>query len=127
MVICCSDSRVSPNMILQAQPGDVFTVRNVANLVPPYDTNPGLGYHGTSAAIEYAVVHLKVEHIVVLGHSGCGGIKALMGADLTTDISSTRYGHDFIQSWVRVVGRGVGWMGAFSVSFSRCLSLSLFS
>jgi len=114
-------------MILQAQPGDVFTVRNVANLVPPYDTNLGLGYHGTSAAIEYAVVHLKVEHTVVLGHSGCGGIKALMGADLTTDITSTRYGHDFIQSWVRVVGRGGGWMGAFSVSFSRCLSLSLFS
>lgn len=102
MVISCADSRVSPNMILQAQPGDLFTIRNVANLVPPYDTNPGLGYHGTSAAIEYAVVHLKVEHIVVLGHSGCGGIKALMGADLTTDISSTRYGHDFIQSWVRI-------------------------
>eukprot|EP00238_Polyblepharides_amylifera_P012496 CAMPEP_0196580400 /NCGR_PEP_ID=MMETSP1081-20130531/28604_1 /TAXON_ID=36882 /ORGANISM="Pyramimonas amylifera, Strain CCMP720" /LENGTH=438 /DNA_ID=CAMNT_0041900259 /DNA_START=110 /DNA_END=1426 /DNA_ORIENTATION=- len=102
MVISCCDSRVSPNMILQAQPGDVFTVRNVANLVPPYERSGD--YHGTSAALEYAVLHLKVEHLVVLGHSHCGGIKALMTANMETGTPQSEDfgGVDFISKWMRL-------------------------
>lgn len=76
MVISCSDSRVDPGMILQTRPGDLFVVRNVANLVPPYQ--PDNQYHGISAALEYAVTILQVKVIVVLGHSSCGGVDALM-------------------------------------------------
>ncbi|NQV57784.1 MAG: carbonic anhydrase [Rhodospirillales bacterium] len=75
MVIACSDSRVNPSIIAKAEPGELFIVRNVANLVPPYE--PDNRRHGTSAAIEFAVRDLKVEHIIVLGHSHCGGIQFL--------------------------------------------------
>src|SRR5580765_2281293 len=74
MVIGCCDSRVSPEVIFDARPGELFVVRNVANLVPPYET--GGEYHGTSAALEFAVQALRVKHIVVLGHARCGGIRA---------------------------------------------------
>ena len=74
MVIACSDSRVEPAIIFDAKPGEMFVVRNVANLVPPYQ--PDANYHGTSAAIEFAVRSLEVEHVVVLGHASCGGINA---------------------------------------------------
>ncbi len=74
MVIGCADSRVDPQLVFGAAPGDIFVVRNVANLVPPYET--GGEYHGTSAALEFAVQALKVKHIVVLGHARCGGIRA---------------------------------------------------
>ncbi len=77
MVIGCSDSRVDPAIIMDCDPGDLFVVRNVANLVPPYET--GGGYHGTSAALEFAVRGLQVRHVVVLGHARCGGIRALLG------------------------------------------------
>lgn len=76
MVIACCDARVDPAIITDADPGDLFVVRNVANLVPPCET--GGGYHGTSAALEFAVQSLKVEHIIVLGHSGCGGVHSLL-------------------------------------------------
>jgi len=100
MIIACVDSRVSPNMVLQAHPGDIFTHRNVANLVPPYEK---LGdYHGTSAAIEYAVCHLKIEHLVVMGHSNCGGIRSLMDDSQNDAIEAGEYGHDFIPSWMRL-------------------------
>ncbi|WVZ11631.1 hypothetical protein V8G54_016161 [Vigna mungo] len=75
MVFACSDSRVCPSHILDFQPGEAFMVRNIANMVPPYDKTK---YSGAGAAIEYAVLHLKVENIVVIGHSCCGGIKGLM-------------------------------------------------
>ncbi|KAI5436945.1 hypothetical protein KIW84_023174 [Lathyrus oleraceus] len=75
MVFACSDSRVCPSHILDFQPGEAFVVRNIANMVPPYDKSK---YSGAGAAIEYAVLHLKVENIVVIGHSCCGGIKGLM-------------------------------------------------
>ena len=71
MVIGCCDSRVSPEVIFDARPGELFVVRNVANLVPPY--SPDGTYHGVSAALEFAVGALRVKHIVVLGHAGCGG------------------------------------------------------
>jgi len=76
MVIACSDSRVDPTRIFDTEPGQAFVVRNVANLVPPYE--PDGGQHSASAAIEFAVTQLKVEHIVVLGHAHCGGIAAAL-------------------------------------------------
>ncbi len=74
MVIQCCDSRVNAMEMFGAEPGDLFIVRNVANLVPPYD--PDRGHHGTSAAVEYAVNNLKVAHVIVVGHSNCGGVHA---------------------------------------------------
>ena len=76
MVIGCCDSRVSPEVIFDSHPGEIFVVRNVANLVPPY--NPTGLTHGVSAALEFAVQILKVGHIVVMGHSHCGGIRAFV-------------------------------------------------
>jgi carbonic anhydrase len=76
MVIGCCDSRVSPEVIFDAGPGELFVVRNVANLVPVYQ--PDGGAHGVSAALEYAVSVLRVRHIVVLGHAQCGGIRAFI-------------------------------------------------
>ena len=78
LVISCSDSRVDPAHLTDCAPGDIFTVRNVANLVPPYQ--PDSSYHGVSAALEYAVCILQVEDIIVLGHSRCGGIEGLLSA-----------------------------------------------
>ena len=76
MIIGCADSRVDPLLIVGAAPGEVFVIRNVANLVPPYAPDDRL--HGTSAALEFAVLNLAVEHIVVLGHAQCGGVQALL-------------------------------------------------
>ncbi len=93
MVIACSDSRTAPETIFQAAPGEMFVVRNVANLVPPYE--PDGAYHGTAAAVEFAVQSLRVRHIVVLGHGRCGGIRAALqpsGAPLSPD--------DFIGKWM---------------------------
>ncbi len=74
-LFACSDSRVDPAILMQADPGDLFIVRNVANLVPPYEQDGR--YHGTSAALEFAIQHLRVEHLIVLGHAHCGGIRSL--------------------------------------------------
>jgi carbonic anhydrase len=93
MVIACSDSRVSPELIFDSAPGDIFVVRNVSNLVPPYA--PDLGNHGTSAALEFAVTVLNVSRIVVLGHSMCGGIRALVRGPTAGD-------GDFIASWMAI-------------------------
>ncbi|MXX23412.1 MAG: carbonic anhydrase [Rhodospirillales bacterium] len=93
MVIACCDSRTAPETIFQTAPGELFVVRNVANLVPPHE--PDGAYHGTSAALEFAVQSLRVRHIVVLGHGGCGGIRAALrpsGAPLSPD--------DFIGKWM---------------------------
>ena len=81
MVIACSDSRVEPAQIFDTLPGEMFVVRNVANLVPPFET--GGGYHGVSAAVEFAVTQLKVAEIVVLGHGQCGGCKAALAGTFT--------------------------------------------
>jgi carbonic anhydrase len=94
MIIGCSDSRVDPATLTNAAPGDIFTVRNVANLVPPYEENGG--QHGVSAALEFAVCHLEVEHIVVLGHSQCGGINALMAG------TCGYRGGGFITRWMNI-------------------------
>ncbi|KAM1242605.1 hypothetical protein ACFX2G_034944 [Malus domestica] len=94
MVISCADSRVCPSTILGFQPGEAFVVRNIANLVPPFESGPS----ETNAALEFSVNFLKIENILVVGHSCCGGIRALMGMDDEVDKSS------FIQNWV-VVGK----------------------
>lgn len=95
MVIGCCDSRVSPEVIFDASPGEIFVARNVANLVPPYET-AGL-YHGASAAVEFAVQGLKVKHIVVLGHAKCGGIQAYAGA------AAPLTSGDFIGNWLSLL------------------------
>lgn len=92
LVIGCCDSRVDPATIFDANPGELFVVRNVANLAPPYET--GGGYHGTSAAIEFAVERLEVETILVLGHAGCGGVKAALALDHHAPTES------FLDAWV---------------------------
>ena len=96
MIIGCSDSRVSPEVISDAGPGEIFVVRNVANIVPPYKSDGEL--HGTSAALEFDVVALKVRHIVVMGHGRCGGIRAALDG---TDEPLTK--SDFIGRWVSVL------------------------
>lgn len=94
MVFACSDSRVCPSHVLDLQPGEAFVVRNVANMVPPFDQTR---HTGVGAAVEYAVLHLKVKEIVVIGHSACGGIKGVMS--FACDGSS---GTDFIEDWVKI-------------------------
>lgn len=93
LVIGCSDSRTDPQMVFNAAPGEIFVVRNVASLVPPYgpDDQP----HGSSAAIEFAVRALKVPQIIVMGHAMCGGIHALLNG-APADVS------DFVGQWVRI-------------------------
>ena len=95
LVIACSDSRVDPALLTEASPGDLFVVRNIANLVQPYDTQGN--YPGFRAALEFAVTQLNVSHIIVLGHANCGGIKALMaGADAQGE---------FIGKWVSIANK----------------------
>jgi carbonic anhydrase len=97
MMIACCDSRAAPEIIFDAGPGELFVVRNVANLMPPYA--PDDHYHSTSAALEFAVQVLKVRHIVVLGHGRCGGIKAAL------DPSSGPFSPgDFIGKWMSLLG-----------------------
>jgi carbonic anhydrase len=93
LVIACSDSRVDPATVFNAGPGELFVVRNVAGLVPPYQ--PDARYHGTSAAIEYAVRVLRVRQIVVLGHEQCGGIKAMVEG-------APEEARDFVEPWMRI-------------------------
>jgi carbonic anhydrase len=92
MVIGCCDSRVSPEVIFDAGPGELFVMRNIANLVPVYQ--PDANAHGVSAALEYAVQVLRVKHIVVLGHAKCGGIRAFI------DDSAPLSPGDFIGKWM---------------------------
>ena len=95
MMIACSDSRVDPAILTNAEPGDLFMVRNVANLVPPCAMDRA--QHGVSAALEYGVTALGVEHIVVFGHVDCGGIHALLTADPAIDEQ-----HTFIHQWLQI-------------------------
>nr|WP_295662947.1 carbonic anhydrase [Polymorphobacter sp.] len=95
MIIACADSRVDPTRIFDSAPGEMFVMRNVANLVPPYEADGAT--HGSSAAIEFAVTQLEVEHIVVMGHARCGGITA----SLTGKFDAAAEGHGaFIGRWM---------------------------
>jgi carbonic anhydrase len=93
MIIACCDSRAAPETIFDAGPGELFVVRNVANLVPPY--TPDGEYHGTSAALEFAVQALKVKSIVVLGHGRCGGVAAALNPEFQPLSPG-----DFIGKWI---------------------------
>lgn len=95
LVIACSDSRNDPAILTNSAPGDLFSVRNVAALVPPCDQDGGA--HGTSSAIEYAVSALKVKHIIVMGHALCGGMRALAESDPDLDTKT-----DFISRWISI-------------------------
>jgi carbonic anhydrase len=98
MVIACSDSRVDPAEIFDTNPGEIFVVRNVAALVPPFETSPGR--HGVSAAVEFAVQVLGVEEIVVMGHGLCGGCKAA----LTQELHDAPPGEGgFIAGWISML------------------------
>ena len=98
MVIACSDSRVDPAQVFDVDPGEIFVVRNVAAMVPPFETTPG--HHGVSAALEFAVQVLKVREIVVLGHGMCGGCKAA----LTRELHGTKPGEGgFIADWIALL------------------------
>ncbi|MBQ7584720.1 MAG: carbonic anhydrase [Desulfovibrionaceae bacterium] len=98
LLIACSDSRVDPAILTDSLPGDIFVIRNVANLVPPYTKDQG--FHGVSAAIEYAVKHLKVKDIIVMGHASCGGIKALV--EEGQGEHHTEEKDEFIGPWVAI-------------------------
>lgn len=93
LMIACSDSRVDPAILFSSSPGEMFVVRNVANLVPPFESS--IGFHGVSAAIEFAVVNLKVEQVVILGHRQCGGIRSLFQPE------AIREG-GFVQQWMTI-------------------------
>lgn len=96
MVIACCDSRAAPELVFSARPGELFVVRNVANLVPPYE--PDGHYHGTSAALEFAVQALRVRHIVVMGHGRCGGVAAVLD-----DSAKPLSPGDFIGRWMELL------------------------
>lgn len=121
MVVACCDSRVDPALILQCDPGDLFVVRNVANIIPPYERDNT--HHGTSAAMEFAIRFLKVEHLIILGHSQCGGIQALLN-------KAPVHPNDFIDNWVNVIDRGEHnhpcaddfARGALQQSYDNCLT-----
>lgn len=100
MIISCCDSRVDPETIFNTGPGELFVMRNIANLVPPFET--GGNYHGVSAAIEYAALNLKVENIIILGHSKCGGISAAL--DITKAVQTSA---GFISKWMSILNEPV--------------------
>lgn len=96
MMISCCDSRVDPETIFSAMPGELFVVRNVANLVPPYET--GGKYHGVSAALEFATLNLRVRHIVIMGHSRCGGVRACLEHEAARQTEA-----QFITNWMSML------------------------
>jgi len=95
MIIACADSRVDPAILFQCDPGDLFVVRNVANLVPPFEQDSH--HHGTSAALEFGVCYLHVKHVIVMGHSQCGGIQARLNPE------SLEGQNDFLGNWTSLI------------------------
>lgn len=93
LVVACSDSRVDPQTVFGASPGELFVLRNIAGLVPPYE--PDSHAHGTSAALEYGVRVLKVKRIVILGHARCGGVKAMVEG-------APEEARDFVEPWMAI-------------------------
>ncbi|WPX97767.1 carbonic anhydrase [Candidatus Fokinia crypta] len=94
LVVSCSDSRVEPSIIMQCAPGEIFVIRNVANIVPPHEEDGK--YHGTSAALEFGITALNIEHILILGHRKCGGIEKLMSTDFCNNKNS------FLEKWISI-------------------------
>ena len=108
MVIACCDSRAAPETIFDCGPGQLFVLRNVANLVPPF--GPDAAYHGTSSAIEFAIIHLKVENIVVMGHGRCGGIAGALATAAGRAPEGT-----FIGKWLTMIEEVAGKVEANSL------------
>jgi len=100
MIISCCDSRAAPETVFDAAPGEIFVVRNVANLVPPY--SPDGEYHGTSAALEFAVQALKVKHVIVMGHGRCGGVHAFR-EQMEGNAAEPLSPGDFIGKWISML------------------------
>lgn len=96
MVVSCCDSRVDPGIIMQCDPGELFVVRNVGNIIPPFE-NDEL-HHGTSAALEFAICYLGIKHLIILGHSQCGGLHAYLNQE-------TLHQDDFITHWVSLASK----------------------
>jgi len=111
MIIACSDSRVDPQTIFSSVPGEMFVLRNVAALVPPYQPDSG-GYHGSSAALEFGVRVLKVSTVVVLGHAQCGGVKAMA-------LGAPPQARDFVASWVEIGRPALAEAGSAPESLAR--------
>ncbi|MGP8233085.1 MAG: carbonic anhydrase [Methylovirgula sp.] len=107
LLIGCCDSRVSPEVIFDADPGEIFVLRNIANLIPPYA--PDGERHGTSAALEYAVKVLKVAHIVIMGHAMCGGVRAYVETQSGEDVKLAP--GDFIGQWISLLGTAAAKIG----------------
>ena len=130
MIITCCDSRVLISEIFGNEPGDFFIHRNVANLVPPHE--PDGRAHGTSAAIEYAVIALRVEHLVVMGHSGCGGVRGChdMLAGLAPELDTPT---SFVGTWLKILkpgfealaGRGLGYEARIAAFEKEAVLVSL--
>lgn len=108
LLIGCCDSRCAPEDIFDAGPGEIFVLRNVANLVPPY--MPNSDFHGTSAALEFAVMGLRVEHIVVMGHARCGGVRAFAESEADPYKRPLSPG-DFIGQWMRLIAPAADLVG----------------
>lgn len=96
MIVSCCDSRVDPETIFSAMPGELFVMRNVANLVPPFETTGK--FHGVSAALEFAVLNLRVKHIIVMGHSSCGGVRACLEKSAARQTEA-----QFISNWMSML------------------------
>lgn len=120
MVVACCDSRVDPSMILQCKPGDLFVARNVANIIPPYENDEF--HHGTSAALEFGICYLQVKHLIIWGHSQCGGISALLNEE------NIKHQNDFIGNWIDIIKKNEDFCGDFSQEVDnmakKALSLS---
>jgi carbonic anhydrase len=114
MLIGCCDSRVSPEVIFDAKPGELFVLRNIANLVPPYGPNDDL--HGTSAALEFGVMGLGVEHIVLMGHANCGGVSAFAHNEANAGHEPLSPG-DFIGKWISLISHAAARIGPASPPF----------
>ena len=96
MIVSCCDSRVDPETIFSAMPGELFVMRNVANLVPPYETDGK--FHGVSAALEFALLNLRVKHVVIIGHASCGGVKAALEQSAAKQTEAL-----FISKWMSML------------------------
>lgn len=116
MIITCCDSRVLVSEIFGSAPGDFFIHRNIANLVPPYE--PDGESHGTSAAIEYAVIALKIEHLIVMGHHACGGVRGChdMLAGLAPDLDTPT---SFVGTWLRLLKPGYESLAGRGLSYEQ--------
>lgn len=95
LMVACSDSRVDPALVLNSQPGDLFMIRNVANLIPPYEDDQA--YHGTSAALEFGICTLGIHHIILFGHTQCGGIQSLLESSAKIPPQKS-----FIRKWMEL-------------------------